>query len=87
MADLDSLILSRHSWSVGRSIVLVGWYAVGMYLIRVLKGACLVVAFSHKFLTYCAKGRSFDHLCCWLSQYSCRYVSRDWFMHSDCPSV
>ena len=44
-ADLDSLILSRCSWSVGRFVVLVGWCAVGVYLMRVLKGACLVVAF------------------------------------------
>jgi hypothetical protein len=67
-ADLDSLILSRYSWSVRRSVVLIGWCAAGIYLMRVLKGACLVVALGQEFLIYCAKGKSFNHSCCWLSQ-------------------
>ena len=85
--DLDTLIFSRCSWVEGILLAHVGWWASGVYLTRVLKGTCFVVLLGHEFRTYCASGKRVAHSCCCVSQYSWRYVSKDWFVHSDWPSV
>ena len=51
---LASLIADKHCSSVGRSVVLVGWWICGVYPMRRSKGVFFVVAEGHEFLVYWA---------------------------------
>jgi len=55
-ACLVSLILSSLWFSVGMSVVLVGWWTVGVYPMSRSKGDLLVVADGHEFFVSCASG-------------------------------
>jgi hypothetical protein len=67
-ACLVSLMVSSLWFSVGMSVVQVGWWTVRVYPISRSKGDFFVVADGHEFFMYCASGNQVCQLFCFVLQ-------------------
>jgi hypothetical protein len=67
-ACLASVMLLSRWFSMGMSVVLVGWWMVGVYPMSSSKGDFFVVADGHEFFVYCASGSQVCQLFCFVLQ-------------------
>ena len=78
---------SNRCFMLGISVRLMGWWARGVYPMSSSNGVFFVVADSHEFFVYCARGSQACQLFCCVLQKSHKYYSRDWLVRLLAPSV